>query len=118
MDSNSIRSRLQSKYILNEKGMWKILGEDSNADMGGHHSQPELGYVTGTYANVVEYALRKPSFCSWGAGGDIVKITPIVDVDLIDTAKVVELFAERKKLVNQIKDIEDELLRMTGSLHE
>lgn len=66
--------RLLEKHSLDEEGVWKILGEDPNCDMGGYHHQPELGTYSGTLQKVLEIAVQKSNWSAWGGGGDIVKL--------------------------------------------
>lgn len=65
-------------------GRWKIFGEDPNCDMGGHHENPYLETVDGTYKNVVKYALSLPRFIGWGSGGTIKKVQHISDIKNVD----------------------------------
>jgi len=67
--------RLMGKHRLDETGFWHIKGEDPNCDFGGHHYQPDLGVVQGKLSEVVNYAVRQNRFYTWGAGGDITKIS-------------------------------------------
>ena len=69
--------RLLDHHTLDEKGVWKVLGEDPNCDMGGYHHQPELGIVEGTLKEVLEYGLQHPDFYCWGGGGNFIKLTII-----------------------------------------
>lgn len=109
-DNNDVRKRLYEAYNKNEKGTWKILGEDPNCDFNGPHHEPELEVVTGTYANVVEYALTLSSFFTWGQGGRIVKAKGSVkNVDKISLSRIKELKVERAKLVKCLEDIDLEL---------
>lgn len=75
---------LVKKYTLDSYGIWKIEGEDPNADFGGHHNPPFLGIVEGKLNDVIEYAVTLPNFWSWGAGGSIKKID-VVKVPKIST---------------------------------
>lgn len=111
---NHVRDRLLQNYKHDEKGMWQIKGEDPNPDMGGAHIQPELGTVSGTYSKVVEYALSQPAFIAWGYGGDIKKISSVVNVDAMDHGKVRALKREYSQLQARIKEIETELTKLTG----
>lgn len=67
--------RLMAKHSLDETGLWQIKGEDPNCDMGGHHYQPDLGVVSGKLSDVINYAVRQNRFYTWGAGGDIIKLS-------------------------------------------
>lgn len=109
-----IRERLLQKYPGAEKGMWRIKGEDPNCDMGGSHIQPDLGTVSGTYAKVIEYALDLPNFIQWGYGGDIEKISSVINVDALDHGKVRALKREYSQLQSRMKEIEAELAKLTG----
>lgn len=68
MIKENARARLLENYSPDEHGTWKIFGEDHNAELAGPHSEPKLKTVTGTYKNVVEYALTLDGFFSWGSG--------------------------------------------------
>ena len=103
-NNDHVRNRLMEKYSANEHGTWKILGEDPNCDWGGYHHEPELCVVTGTYANVVEFAMNMTGFWQWGAGGSIVKIAPTVNVDKFNSPRVVELKAEKAKIEKTIAE--------------
>ena len=69
--------KLLEHHSLDEKGLWKVKGEDPNCDMGGSHHQPDLGIVDGTLKEALEYAIQHPSFYTWGGGGDFEKINII-----------------------------------------
>jgi len=109
MDMSYIKKRLFEKYSPDEKGTWRILGEDPNCDFGGSHHEPELETVTGTYANVVEYALTLKSFFTWGHGGRIIKVATTVDVDKLSTKRVKELRAEKARLEKRLQEVVAEL---------
>lgn len=68
------RERLLAEYDPELESTWQIKGEDMNADLGGRHECPILGYVRGKYKNVVEHALSVPRFFNWGYGGDVTQI--------------------------------------------
>lgn len=68
--------RLISNHSLTEEGVWDIYGEDPNCDMGGSHSQPYLGRVSGRLQDVIEFAEQLSGFWQWGAGGEIRKYNP------------------------------------------
>ena len=107
----NIRMRLLRDHSANEVGTWRILGEDPNCDLGGSHHEPELETVTGTYSNVVEYALNLGGFSSWGGGGRIVKVsstTKNID-EIVRNPRIKTLREERSRLENRLLDIKREL---------
>jgi hypothetical protein len=111
-DHSHVRARLLKEYSPNTQGTWEIRGEDPNCDLGGHHHEPKLEVVTGTYKNVVEYALTLPNFFQWGSGGRIIRMDPpadIINVDNMRNPRVVELEDERRDLHARLKEIESEL---------
>lgn len=65
--------QLLEKHSLNEYGIWKVLGEDPNCDLGGSHHEPDLGLYEGTLEKVIRKAVDLPGFWTWGGGGCIVK---------------------------------------------
>ena len=109
---NNTRIRLLKEHNPNEVSIWEIRGEDPNPDLGGSHSEPLLETVSGTYRNVVEYALKIPRFYSWGSGGRIINVKPptnIVNVDKLVDSRVVALEAERAKLFARLEEIDLEI---------
>lgn len=109
MNAKLIKEGLLIKYPSNTYGIWEILGEDPNCDFGGHHSQPKLKIVEGTYCNVVNYALTLKGFVSWGSGGNINLISPQINVDDFKNSKVLALQDEKDLLSKRIKEIENEV---------
>lgn len=108
-----VRERLLRDHSPNEFGTWKIKGEDPNCDFGGHHHEPELETVTGTYANVVEYALTLSGFFQWGGGGRIEKVSATKNIDnVINNPRIKKLEEERKQLEDRLNTIDDELERL------
>lgn len=103
-----VKKRLLESYSPDETGLWRVLGEDPNCDMGGPHIQPELGYFEGRYGDIVMRALILPSFVSWGAGGDIKKVAP-VKIDAKSVAEAKKLRAEKKTLEKKLQEINDRL---------
>lgn len=91
-----------------EVGVWQILGEDPNCDLGGSHHQPTLGTVQGTYEDAVEYALELPGFFTWGGGGNIERVN-IFKVDTESLRKRALLNGKRKVLTEQLAQVEAEL---------
>lgn len=111
MSNDHVRKRLLEVHPPDTFGTWRILGEDPNCDWGGGHHEPELETVTGTYANVVEYAITLRGFFQWGSGGRIIKMpNQYKNVDnVVNNPRIKELEKERAKLQARIKDIEKEL---------
>lgn len=110
-DAHTIK-RLLENHSPDETGTWVIKGEDSNADMGGHHSRPTLETVSGTFLNVCNYAVTLPQFYQWGYGGEIVKISPkkkIKNIDQIRNPKLIQLEKERFNLQERLSEIEKEI---------
>lgn len=66
---------LLKKHHLNEAGVWQVRGEDTNCDFGGSHHMPYLGTFEGKLRDVISVAVDLPSFWTWGAGGDITRIS-------------------------------------------
>lgn len=64
-------SRLIKELGLDAYGVWEILGEDDNPDMGGPHHMPSLGFYEGTLEQAIRKAVSIPRFYSWGGGGNI-----------------------------------------------
>lgn len=106
-----VRANLLKKYPPDTFGRWRILGEDSNCDFGGSHYQPHLETVTGTYSNVVEYAISLNSFFTWGGGGDIIQEeTHIKNIDkVVSNPRIKQLEKERKEAQARLGVIEQEL---------
>jgi len=121
MDDTNARERMLKDYPADDHGTWKILGEDPNCDWGGNHIEPELEVVTGTYSNVVTYALSLRGFYQWGRGGRIVKqLGPVVNVDKISLVnpKVSALEAEAKQLAVVRKQLEIDNKKISARLIE
>lgn len=68
---------LLKNHTLDEKGLWRINGEDPNCDFGGCHHNPDLGTFEGTLQKALEFAVEHPKFYTWGSGGYISKINVI-----------------------------------------
>lgn len=79
-----------TKHALTEYGVWKILGEDPNCDLGGHHHMPELGLVEGTLDEVIKYAVDLSGFWHWGSGGKVVKVGKPLKIKELDHNKQVQ----------------------------
>lgn len=71
---NPIGRQLIKRHKLDEYGVWKVEGEDPNADLYGVHVTPLLGYFEGTLEKVIRHAVYLKKFWTWGAGGTITKV--------------------------------------------
>lgn len=118
MSKENARVRLLGNYAADEQGTWTIFGEDHNADGAGPHSEPKLGPpVSGTYKNVVEYALNLPGFFTWGYGGRVSKKacqSKLLNVDALTNPKAIVLENEKRKLQARLEEVEKELFSLTG----
>lgn len=103
--------KLFENYSPSDYGIWQVLGEDSNADFGGSHYRPTLGYFEGKLEDVVNYAVNIQRFWSWGAGGEITPIK-IVEVNENTVAEAVRLEQERKRLEQERDRIDAQLKAM------
>ncbi len=65
---------LLKTHTLDEYGIWQVLGEDPNCDLGGYHFTPNLGYLEGNLKVIIEKAVTMKGFWSWGGGGEIRKV--------------------------------------------
>ena len=74
LDRTYSGTQLLKHHSLDEKGFWKIKGEDPNCDLGGYHHQPDLGTFEGTLQEALEYGVMHPSFYTWGGGGNFEKV--------------------------------------------
>lgn len=97
------------KYSLYQEGIWKVLGEDVNCDLGGSHHQPELGTFEGKLIDIIKYAVTLNGFWAWGGGGNFVKVKPPVKIDTKKIDEINELKEELKNLNKQIKEINKRL---------
>jgi hypothetical protein len=112
MSNEHVRNRLLAGRNPDEQGVWDIHGEDPNCDLGGHHHEPFLETVSGTYRNVVEYAIGLRGFFNWGSGGSIKRRNPpgnIRNVDQLKNPRVLKLESERLILQDRLKEIEKEI---------
>lgn len=100
---------LLSKHSLEEDGLWKILGEDSNPGLGGSHYEPELGIVEGRLDDVIKYAVDLKGFWTWGGGGRIVKIETPIRINAESNAKRVEAQRKIRSLEKQLEEARTEL---------
>jgi len=101
---------LMKKHSLDEEGIWKIRGEDPNADMHGSHYQPDLGTVEGKLRDVIMYAVALPSFWSWGGGGNfesLGKKLPRIDSKTVEVRN--SLLEEEQRLIKKLETIRTQL---------
>jgi len=103
---------LLKKHSLDETGVWKILGEDPNCDLGGHHHQPELGIVEGRLGDIIAYAVELRSFWQWGAGGDIRKMNAPIKITAESNAERVRLEEQAARLREELTKVEQQLKAM------
>jgi len=101
---------LLKKHSLDETGVWKVLGEDPNCDMGGSHHQPFLGIFEGKLEDVIRHAVQLKRFWQWGAGGSIQK----VEIIQLDPEKI----AEAQNLREEYKAAKAEAKRLQKSLND
>lgn len=117
MSKENARARLLENYNAEDQGTWDIFGENYGEDpSSGPHYEPKMDTVTGTYKNVVEYALTLNGFFRWGRGGRISKKlcqTKLLNVDTLSNPKVVILQDEKLKLQTRLEQIEQELFSLT-----
>lgn len=97
--------------------IYAVYGEDENCDMGGYHSNPLLGYVEGSYQDVLEYAKKMNGFYAWGAGGYIKPANLDKQTKVIVLDKSVQLKRERKKKLQSLVGAElDSLIENIDSM--
>ena len=102
--------RLLDKYgnIQGQEGYFRILGEDSNADMGGSNHQPTLATCYGALVDVINYAVELPRWTTWGAGGDIEPIT-VIRIDENSASALKDKRERKEQLKQELDRIENEL---------
>lgn len=100
---------LLREHSLDKVGIWKVLGEDSNCDMGGTHYQPELGIFEGKLKDIIQHAVELRSFWQWGGGGSIREIGKPIKIDASTTARLAELRARKELLDAELAVINREL---------
>lgn len=102
--------KLLENHSLDETGYWKILGEDPNCDMGGHHYQPDLGTFEGRLHDIIMYGVTLPGFWQWGAGGDFKFVgNSIQKIDANSIAVRYELEQEELELEARLKEVRQRL---------
>jgi hypothetical protein len=107
---------LLKKHKLDEYGVWQVLGEDPNCDMGGHHSQPELAIIDGTLLQAITVGVDLPGFWQWGAGGDFRKAT----IQKAEEANITEMpnvptLDDLRKRVAKMKAKQDEEVKKVAA---
>lgn len=86
-------------------GIWEVRGADSNCDLGGSHYTPLIGHYQGTFQDVYDLALTKPSTRGWGGFEASITLLNVVTVDDTTVARQKELTAEKVKLEARLKEI-------------
>jgi len=111
-------TELLKSYFLNEKGVWRILGEDPNCDMAGSHSQPFLCLFSGTLDQAINHAISLPSFFTWGSGGTIIK-EKVEGKRQLDYGEVVKALRETTMngLTKEQRAINEKLLDINQLIH-
>jgi len=99
---------MRNDYLPTEEGIWEVLGEDTNADLGGSHQPPLLGYYEGTYRDVAEYAKTLRGWVAWGAGGSIRKIK-VMKLNPETIARKKQLENEKQNLENALQEVKNQL---------
>lgn len=107
MNSNQERAkaRLLAQFPLTKEGIWEVRAEDENCDLGGSHYQRLLGYYSGRYGDIVDFALELRGFFAWGHGGDIKEVT-VTQIDASKAKQLKEAKAELAELEKRKKDLE------------
>lgn len=93
---------------LDKVGVFRVRGEDPNAELGGSHYQPELGVFRGKFEDVATYAVEISGFWAWGSGGSIEEIS-IKEITADSSKKRKALLDEQKALMKKLKEIEESL---------
>ena len=99
---------LLKKHALTEIGVWKVVGEDSNADLGGHHHQPLIGIFSGMLKDIIDYAVSHPNFWTWGNGGDITTVV-IIPIDSQSAERRAELTKRQQELETELNLVKMQL---------
>lgn len=107
--------KLVTEHRPDEYGLWRILGEDPNCDLGGHHHQPELALVEGKLEDIIAYAVDLKGFWQWGSGGDIRRVGKPVKVDANTNAERVRLEQEALALKEKLRALNDQIESMGGN---
>lgn len=100
--------QLLKKFTVDTIGIWVVRGEDSNADFGGVHHMPILGYYEGQLFDVINIAVNHKNFWTWGAGGDI-ELIRVVKVDPNTMKRKGELEQTRESLAEKLAEVESQL---------
>lgn len=97
-------------YPLDTFGIWDIYGEDPNCDIMGHHHEPFLDRVKGTYGDAIQYAFSLSNFAQWGGGGKITKYEPMEVKDITG-------FAD-DTIYEELKELEDTRIQFEKDLEK
>lgn len=87
-------------------GIWEVRGADPNCDFGGSHYTPLIGHYEGTFEDVYNLALTKPSTRGWGGFEAEIKLIQVVKVDSESVFRQKKLLEEKSQLEARLKDIE------------
>jgi len=87
-------------------GIWEVRGADQNCGIGGSHHTPLIGYFEGTFEDVYNLALTKPSTRGWSGFEAEIKLINVIKVDSNTLSLQAELIKEKKELEHRLKEIE------------
>lgn len=99
-------SNLLKENKLSDYGVWKVTGEDPNADLGGYHHNPLIGYAEGTLEDVIAWAVEQPRWYAWGRGGHIERWNPkIVKVNKNTLKEETKLRRRQSELEAELEEL-------------
>ncbi len=99
---------LLKKHSLDEVGIWKVLGADSNCDLGGSHYMPEIGQFEGRLRDIIVYAVELSGFWSWGPGR-ITRIGKPIKIDEQSNQQRIKLQTRKNELEAMLRTINNQL---------
>ena len=99
---------LLKKHSLDDVGIWKVRGADSNCDLGGSHYMPEIGQFEGKLRDIIVYAVDLSGFWSWGPG-DITRVSKPIKINEQSNQKRIELRTRKDELEAMLKVINYQL---------
>ena len=106
-------------YPLDEVGTWRIYGEDPNCDFGGSHSNPDLGFFTGTLLQAITHAVELKGFWQWGGGGHFRKVSIAQAAESLPVEKPINVptIEDLRKRVAEVKAKQDEEIKQVVAKH-